>query len=61
MILNEKVANNKVVEIVKIYNFYFSHFSIQHHSNKVVVYMFIIGYIFVLFPYNYVRDISNHE
>jgi hypothetical protein len=30
MISNEKVINNKVVEIIEIYNFYFSHFSIRH-------------------------------
>jgi hypothetical protein len=43
MISNEKVANNKDVEIINIYNLYFNHFSIRHHSNKVVVNMFIIG------------------
>jgi len=29
MISNEKVVNNKVVELIKIYNFCFGHFSIR--------------------------------
>ena len=29
MISNENVINNKVVEIIKIYNFYFGHFFIR--------------------------------
>ena len=29
MISNENVINNKVVEIIKIYNFYFDHFFVQ--------------------------------
>ena len=29
MISNEKVVNNKVVELIKIYNFCFAHFSIR--------------------------------
>ena len=34
MISAEKVMNIKVVELIKIYNFYFDHFSIRGRLNK---------------------------
>lgn len=45
MISNEKVSNNHIVQIFEIYNFVLVTFSIRHHSNKVLVYIFKIGYI----------------
>jgi len=34
MTLNEKVTNNKFVKLIKIYNFYFGHFSIRLYFNN---------------------------
>jgi hypothetical protein len=36
MISVEKVMNIKVVEIIKIYNFYFGHFFIRQSDNNIV-------------------------
>ena len=34
MISNKKVINNKVVELIEIYNFYFGHVSIRLYFNN---------------------------
>ena len=36
MVLAEKVINNKVVELIKIYNFYFGHFFIRENDSNIV-------------------------
>ena len=36
MILAEKVMNIKVVELIKIYNFYFDHFFIRQSGSNIV-------------------------
>jgi len=36
MILAEKVMNTKVVELIKIYNFYFGHLFIRQSDNTIV-------------------------
>ena len=32
----EKIINNKVVELIKIYNFYFSHLFIRHSDSNII-------------------------
>jgi hypothetical protein len=36
MISVEKVINIKVVELIKIYNFYFGHFFIRQSGNNII-------------------------
>ena len=53
MISAEKVMNIKVVEIIKIYNFYFGHFFIRQSGSSIVLKI----YIYVL--EGYVKFINN--
>jgi hypothetical protein len=48
MISTEKVMNIKVVELIKIYNFYFGHFFIQQSGGNIVHKIYI--------SWNYKRD-----
>jgi hypothetical protein len=36
MVSDENVINNKVVELIEIYNFYFSHFFIRESGSNIV-------------------------
>jgi hypothetical protein len=53
MISAEKVTNIKVVELIKIYNFYFDHFFIRQ-SDSNIVRKFYISYSSI----NYKRDVK---
>jgi hypothetical protein len=41
MILAKKIMNIKVVELIKIYNFYFGHLFIQQSDNNIVYKIYI--------------------
>jgi hypothetical protein len=53
MISDEKVMNIKVVELIKIYNFYFGHCFIQQSGSNIVHKLTYLSYSFI----NYVRDL----
>jgi hypothetical protein len=53
MISAEEVMNIKVVELFKIYNFYFGHFFIRQSGSKHYSQMSYLLYSFM----NYVRDL----
>ena len=46
MVSAEKVSNNKVIELIKIYNFYFGHFFIRESGSNTVhkIYISLIVY-----------------
>ena len=68
MILAEKVINNKVVELIKIYNFYFGHLFIRQ-SGRNIVHKFYISLIcfhklyerYVSFVNNVTITLSDNE
>jgi hypothetical protein len=53
MISIEEVINIKVVELIKIYNFYFGHFFIRRSGSKHCSQMTYLLYSFI----NYARDL----
>ena len=53
MISAEEVMNIKVIELIKIYNYYFDYFFIQQSGSKHYSQMTYLLYSFI----NYVRDL----
>ena len=53
MISAEEVMNIKVIELIKIYNYYFDYFFIQQSGSKHYSQMTYVLYSFI----NYVRDL----
>jgi hypothetical protein len=41
MILAEKVMNIKVVELIKVYNYYFGHFFVRQSGSKIIYKIYI--------------------
>ena len=59
MILAEKVINNKVVELIKLYNFYFGHFFIRESGSNIVHKIYLSLLLFMK-PYErYVKFVNN--
>jgi len=53
MISAEKFINIKVVELIKIYNFYFDHCFVPQSGSKIVYKLTYLSYSSI----NYVRDL----
>jgi len=59
MISAKKVVNIKVVQLVKIYNFYFGHFFIQQNDCN-IVHKIYISLLYFMKPYEtYVKFMNN--
>ena len=59
MVSAKKVINNKVVELIKIYNFYFDYFLIQENNNN-IVHKIYISLLYFMKPYEtYVKFMNN--